>query len=224
MHDPLPFADTVVNLEEVFRPCLVTGQVVVAHRKAPSRAPDPFARTQCECGEERSRIVSFWLDDRLWCVDFCLRCSLGHNTGVLQSLARADVREGFLAPHTVVTVTQDRPFLVDESHPAWKQALAAAGMADWRAQEQAEVWEAVAVRFGCGNGPSATEIRSHFRGSPAWIQWPMTGLTCSKCLAPMAFLAQISQDLGFHWGDAGDAYVFRCPEHPEEGVVVAQMC
>ena len=79
------------------------------------------------------------------------------------------------------------------------------------------------MHFRCGNGPSATEIRSHFRGAPAWIQWPMTVPACPKCLAPMAFLAQVSQDLGFHWGDAGEAYVFHCSDHPEEGVVGAQI-
>ena len=58
MRHPSPFADTVAVLEEVFRPCLVMGQVVRAHRRAPSRASDPFPATVCDCGEERSRFVS----------------------------------------------------------------------------------------------------------------------------------------------------------------------
>ena len=223
MRHPSSFADTVAVLEEVFRPCLVMGQVVRAHRRAPSRAPDPFPATVCDCSEERSRVVSFWVDDRLWCVDFCFHCSLGRPTGALQSLARSDLPEGFLATHTVVADTRDKPFLVDEGQAVWKNALVEAGMADWREQERAEIWEAAAEHFACGNGPMTQGSRSHFRGAPAWIQWPIhPAPACPRCQAPMVFLAQLAEDLGFHWGDAGDAYVFHCPDHPEHGHVEAQ--
>ena len=152
-------------------------------------------------GGGRDVLSLSWLDDRLWCVDFCFHCSLGRPTGALQSLARSDLPEGFLATHTVVADTQDKPFLVDEGQAVWKNALAAAGMADWREQERAEIWEAAAEHFACGNGPMTQGSRSHFRGAPAWIQWPIhPAPACPRCQAPMVFLAQLAEDLGVPLG------------------------
>lgn len=60
-------------------------------------------------------------------------------------------------------------------------------------------------------------------GWPSWVQYPEYP-DCPVCGNRMRFLMQVGDaaNLDYMWGDAGSAYLFDCPEHPEQATMLWQ--
>lgn len=45
---------------------------------------------------------------------------------------------------------------------------------------------------------------------------------CGQCEQPLVFLGQFDDSTGFNFADVGAAYMFACPQHPDQTLVDCQ--
>lgn len=227
--DIAAFLPLAQEFASAFRGCVVRGQIArdaASSRLSARGLAGPFAEAACRCGQPLAMVSQFWKLGRLWRYDFCLHCDAGAGDGLLRSApASASMPDGAFVEGNSHWALEEADFLQDSDSSEWQAALEAAGLTDAVPEDDQELFfEALALTLGCAN--AADDPRhglTHLGGVPSWIQWKEE-VHCPECGKAMPFLAQLEDNTGFHWGDAGAAYLFACPEHPELGGTAQQMC
>ncbi len=171
----------------------------------------PLPAQNCPlCSYEMHPHAQFWAHGRLWRFQFCSECIQG-------AMDSAGVEHGLtdgqrVAGNSLWCLTPAR-FLVPVDGARWTAHPALRDLKGMlrEGEDVDDFHRALALVFGTVRPNFASLNRLGGVEDP--IQFPNEP-DCPVCARPMTFLAQVSEESGFAWGDAGAASLFACKEHP----------
>ena len=186
------------------------------------------------CGEELVSIAQFWAHGRLWSLGFCQDWS-SHTDATVAFLSSAGSEHGLVDGQAVKgNSSWDRvaiQMLPNSQDPVLRKhpAIVDLGLVE---EDSDEFFEALASLTGATLPGTVQAQRalglignswSTLGGAEMPVQWDHSQEVCPVCQKRLSLLGQFGPEIGFNYGDAGVAFVFVCPDHPDQTLVDCQM-